>query len=75
MEFEYYVATTVFEGIKLYFSKSGVWDEFSIASCIMAPSEKALDYHFYKWNRCHIEEDEGVKVEKLKMQVSFEEVN
>lgn len=75
MENTYFVVSCEFEDIgKLYLNRSGVWGEFSVFETVLAPSIKALNYHYQKWNRCDIEEDVGAKVEKIRINVAFEDV-
>lgn len=73
MVLEYFVATMIFEGAKLYLNRNGVWGEFSISETVLAPTIKALNYHYYKWNNCYIKEDSCIVIEKVHMNLSFEE--
>lgn len=72
MKLYYFVATMLLEGEKLYFNKNGVWGEFSIGETVLAPTIKALDYHYNKWNGCKIIEDQSVVVEKVNFDISFD---
>ena len=75
MESTYFVVSGEFEDIgKLYFNRNGVWGEFSVFETVLAPNIKALNYHYQKWNKCDIEEDAGAKVEKISINVVFEDV-
>lgn len=74
VELNYYVATLTFEGVELFLNRGGIWGNFSVAETILAPTLEALEYHYYKWNYCYISDDTDVKVKKLKMNITIEDI-
>lgn len=74
MRIEYYVATILHERFKLYLNRGGAWGNFSIGETIFATSIEALNNHYYKWNKCKIKEDNEVTIQKVFMDITFEEV-
>lgn len=73
MKKEYYVAILQYEQVDLYLNRGGIWGEFSIGETILAPNPKALNYHYYKWNKCEIKDDYDVRVQKVCLDITFEE--